>query len=363
MAASYAVTAMSASLPSQPSRALLCDISDPRLRQYLQSFPFATGPDPSLNQQSLRDLQKSLVIRSPRSRPTIVLRSTRDSQPADAVLARARRLASAAGMDQASFDRACADLAWKVAHISPEAESLFALGCGAGDELLFLRALLPKARIAAFDWSDRAVNRRILDVAEVSFTACDFVAHLASSSVRADAIFMNHVLEHVYQPVSVLRSMSRMLNSSGTLVSAQPLEMLPNGPTSALLLELAEHADQLHAFDLMLLNAGHCWKTNPSDLDETLAEAGFTDRAFFQRSDFLSRHVCTDRSAFERQKRLARSAYVALFRAPEKLARHTMARPSWMTLKAWFAVQSRSALGASALQRKYCEELVLRASN
>ena len=344
-----------------PSDALLCRVVDPAVRADLQTFPFGTGPDHVANVRALETLRSCMEVRRPTLPASVIRRPASELRLPDAQVVAAQRLALTVGFSEATWKRRVDDFGWKMTLLPADAETVMVFGCGAGTELLFLRAAFPHARLLAHDWNESGVDRRILAITGAHFVAGDFVARLESMPDDADVIFSNHVLEHMFDPEAVLGAWRARLGPRGRLVSALPLDAMSGGPTTDLLLALALDPGSLHPLDLLLLNPGHCWKTNPPDLAATLAAAGFTQHSFHQRSDFLSRDLCAPRAVFEKQKQRARFAYRALFRAPELAARRISSNPSWAARKLWFAAQSRSPFGASRLQQVYGEEIAFSA--
>ncbi len=94
---------------------------------------------------------------------------------------------------------------------------LLEIGCGAGNQLLALKKAGWDVRGVDFD--PDAVNAaislgldvRLGDVRNMQFEAASF-----------EAIVMGHVIEHVYQPVELLKECQRLLTPGGTLVVITP---------------------------------------------------------------------------------------------------------------------------------------------
>ena len=94
---------------------------------------------------------------------------------------------------------------------------LLEIGCGAGNQLLALKKAGWEVRGVDFDPDavkaavSQGLDVRLGDVREMNFPEASF-----------EAIVMGHVVEHVYDPVNLLRECKRLLTPGGTLVAITP---------------------------------------------------------------------------------------------------------------------------------------------
>jgi SAM-dependent methyltransferase len=225
-------------------------------------------------------------------------------------------------------------------------------------ELVFLRAALPDARIEAFDWT----NKLLPGLAEATgciFRQTNLVHALIEIAGSADLVFSNHVLEHMYDPEGMIRSLAQCLRPGGTMISALPMEGTADAPYAAKLRELAQAPKRLHPVDLVWVNPGHAWKTNAGDLKATVLDNGFTTCELLQRADHLSRSMSLDRKHFERRRNLIGGVSAASFGLANEAIRRAHRRPSPRVMKLWFAIDSRSRFGINRLKRDFAEEVLV----
>lgn len=342
----------------EPSPAVLIRVRDPEIQAYLQQYPFATGPDRDRNRRAFEAVRTSIEVRRPSEAAEVWRLPAADGTLTPAELARVHQLAAGVGITRQQLADATQDYGWKMREVPRSARTVFVIGCGAGPELLFLRTILPDATIIAYDWRDQ-LFAGIARATDVEFRAGNFMEALAASGERADVIFSNHVLEHMFAPEATLAVLFDRLVPGGVLVSALPMEAMPAGPFTAATLALAAHPERLHALDLFWMNAGHSWQTNPSDLQATVRAAGFSTCRLVQRDDFVSRFFPGPRARFERQRDLGLQAFGATFGAVERAAKALRAKPPWLVLRLWFALQARSRFGATKLRHDFAEEILV----
>lgn len=111
---------------------------------------------------------------------------------------------------------------------APEA-TILDFGCGSGDLLVSLAARYPLARLAGVDGSTEglAITARVLP--EATLARADFAAG-APEQLRgwASHAVCSEVLEHMDDPVAVLKAVAQCLKPGGRLVVT-----VPGGPMSA----------------------------------------------------------------------------------------------------------------------------------
>lgn len=112
--------------------------------------------------------------------------------------------------------RATSDLKELIPHYRPDA-LLLDIGCGRGDFLVAMKRLGWNVLGIEMDPVSAAIARdRGIPVQTAPFEAAD----IAAESV--DHITMNHVIEHFYDPLAVIRKCHRILKTGGTLVLYAP---------------------------------------------------------------------------------------------------------------------------------------------
>jgi 2-polyprenyl-3-methyl-5-hydroxy-6-metoxy-1,4-benzoquinol methylase len=342
-------------IPGTP--ALLIRIHDDEMQAYLQRCPYASGADSEMNARGLAGVRGGLEIRNPREPATVEFQTSAESALSTAATERFRALARRAGLDEDTIARSLDDYGWKARNLPAETRHVLSIGCGDGRELLFLRAVLPEARITAYDWKNGLLPG-IAEVATATFGEANFLQLLATGPDRHDAIFSNHVLEHMYDPDEVLRNLHRCLRPGGALVSALPMDGAVGAPMFERLLLAARNPASVHALDMDWIDAGHPWKTNPPDLREAVLRAGFVSCRLIQRPDHLSRTVARGGADFERDKRIATAGNRALFGWLTEVAKRVSSEPPTPLRRAWFAVQARSRFGSNRVKNDFSEEVV-----
>src|SRR5262249_8248532 len=76
------------------------------------------------------------------------------------------------------------------------------------------------------------------------------VQHLESF----DAVFCNHVLEHLYEPELTLRLLLRCLKPNGSLIAGLPMEGCPDGVFAGDMRRIASNPCALHPLDIGILD-------------------------------------------------------------------------------------------------------------
>lgn len=140
-------------MKTDPHTAVLLAIADTALQRYMQQYPYGKGPDEARNRCCLDSLRKAI-----RLRPVL----TPAPQPAEGTVTlsgdehrRIVQLFTQFGTPQRHLPAVVNDYAWRVKPIRSDAASVLSIGCGAGSELVALRAMLPAARIDAIDWTQK----------------------------------------------------------------------------------------------------------------------------------------------------------------------------------------------------------------
>ncbi len=178
----------------------------------MQRYPFATGPDEGLNRRCARELQTSLCLRNPPAQADRV-RSSQVRLPAGWE-DRSANLLQVLGRSPDQITGALSDYGWKVSAIPASAKRILSIGCGEGDELAVIRAAFPTAELHAIDWECK-VSPAGLAALNVTFETANFLDRLEVEQRQYDAIFSNHVIEHLFDPDNTLRHLRNWLTPGG----------------------------------------------------------------------------------------------------------------------------------------------------
>jgi SAM-dependent methyltransferase len=195
----------------------------------------------------------------------------------------------ALGYDRGEIRRLLTDYEWKVRQLADRHDRILSVGCNRGDELVFLRARYPDAKITALDYPQPGGMDRIVDRVGCDFIAGEIFDSLAEFRRKGrsfDLIFSNHVIEHLFDPDREIGSMAGLLRQGGEFSAGVPLDAYPH---QALLAKKAKRPDLIHALDINWLDPRHPWKTNELDLATTLGNAGLEDVKIYRRLHHTSR--------------------------------------------------------------------------
>lgn len=270
--------------PARPSVAVRTVLTDPALQAYVQQHPFLTGPDRDLNRLALHAVRGSIALSVSTRHMPIRRRPIAELSLPVAQEQAACDLLRSIGITAAEVEHARRDYSWRAAPVPPDTASILCLGSGTGEELAFLRARAPAARIVVLDYVSK-LRPGLAQAARTEFVQCDLVAELEARDERHDVVFSNHTLEHLFEPDRVLRLIARRLREGGLLVSGLPLDGDASTPLHDDVVAMSSAAGSLHALDMGVFDAGHPWKTNAGDLTESLTAAGFADVVIVQRED------------------------------------------------------------------------------
>jgi SAM-dependent methyltransferase len=266
------------------SLAIRTRVDDAALQAYIQQHPFLTGPDEALNLRALAAVRAGTRVTSYAEDPQPVRRANADLAMSASENAAAAAFLRTAGLDDGAIAHATLDFSWRAARLPAGCRSVLCLGSGGGEELAFVRARAPGARLVVWDYVDKA-SPVLLKAVAAEYEACDLVQALQSRADRFDAVFSNHTLEHLFDPDGVLRLMLDRLVDGGVLVSGLPLDADATVPLHRQVAWLAQSAPAMRAIDLGVFDAGHPWKTHVADLRATLSAAGFGAVDVLQRAD------------------------------------------------------------------------------
>jgi SAM-dependent methyltransferase len=103
----------------------------------------------------------------------------------------------------------------------PPGSLVLECGCGTGAQTIFLASRNPAARIVSADVSPASVQQACARVKTAGYRNVAFLVanlfELPFADEQFDHIFLCFVLEHLAEPVSALRAMTRVLRRGGTV--------------------------------------------------------------------------------------------------------------------------------------------------
>jgi SAM-dependent methyltransferase len=346
---------------------LQIDVADAALQAYLQRYPFASGPDEAMNQRG-RVAAAAIRLREPASpfAPTLL-------QPVETLLgseeeSRLQTLFEAVAMAEAAQRRHRDDFGWEASLVPDHARNVLVLGVGDGIELLFLRAVLPAARLTALDYVD-ALLPGIAAATGVTLITGDMHAHLRALPREYDLVFSNHTLEHMYSPDATLAMLAGLLMPGGHIVSTLPLMGQPGSPFLDRLRAFAErsqgragHPHTLHPLDVVFFDLGHPWKTNPADIAATLARAGFGGVRVYQRAGHLGRPLAATADELVRKRNTALRLYRVSLAPLRWAARLLSPFAPQQVPRLLFALERRLPFGVNNTMNRLSEEACFVAS-
>src|SRR5579863_6897728 len=334
-----------------PAPAVLLAIPDTEVQRYLQAYPLLNGASREVNESILASVEKLVTVRRPREACDVERLAPEEIRLSLDNEKRVLALFEEIGYSADAIAEAMDLLAWKFRELPANVRSILDVGGGGGDEVVFLRAIAPQAKIVAIDWRD--AYPKVKKLTGVEFRSGDFRQYLQQTSEQFDLIFSNHVLEHMYDPDLVLTLLRRRLAPGGKMLGALPLD----GAIASLWPRLA--ANHLTMVDLGGIDFGHPWKTTPSDLRETLLGAGFTSVRLIQRQQRVNRT-----SPGEERELMALENY------GRRLDRFTFAPLRWMVrtlfgplpphavVKVVYALESRAWFGPAQLKNSVSPEIL-----
>lgn len=327
-------------------------ILDKPVQAYLQRHPFGFGYESEMNRAALANLRQGLRVRPPAEslepymadpdKPDL----TRDEKRS--IHHWFERLAVPSPQRQWGWS----GLAWKVARIPRSARTVLSIGCGGGVELILIRALLPEAKLVSIDFQD-SVPETVKSALALRFVKGHFNDFLSQRGDSFDAVFCNHVLEHLYEPEATLGLLRERLTADGCLVAGLPMEGCDDGVFSKAMRRMTSNPASLHPMDLGILDAGHAWKTNPVDLRKTLKELGFGEVILHSR--IMKRPAAAA---------VARHTGVVLYASSFGIGRRCLKLifpgqpPDWVA-RGFLAAERRCWFGANRLKNRFAREALV----
>jgi 2-polyprenyl-3-methyl-5-hydroxy-6-metoxy-1,4-benzoquinol methylase len=106
--------------------------------------------------------------------------------------------------------------------LSPNATTILDIGCGAGDNARVIRLKRPTAQIVGITLSSDEADLAREHLADVHVIDLDSSDLSFLGNRHFDAVVLSHVLEHLKDPVAVLRRALRYLRPGGQMLVAVP---------------------------------------------------------------------------------------------------------------------------------------------
>lgn len=349
---------MEMSAREQRKAAYQMSVTDATVQIYMQRYPFATGPDAAMNTRCLAEMAQHLRKRDDGGGGTdmeesVVRLAAKDCVLPGDVMERLTALLDAANIPVGMRAHLIDDFGWDALLVPQASRKVLVIGCGDGIELLFLRAMLPRAELTALDYKER-LTAEIKVATGVRFFDGDWNTILDAFEEKFDLVFSNHTLEHLYEPDRLLQRLCDMMEAGGTLLSTLPMDAEEGVPFEKKVLRLAAKG-KVHASDVVYLDLGHPWKTNPADLRRTLMRAGFGTVELYQRTGHLSRSIAASNTRLRAQQKLGSVLHTLVFGVPHAICR-AVPKPG-ILLRVLLAAERRVWFGANNLKNRYTPEI------
>jgi SAM-dependent methyltransferase len=343
------------------SAGIQIEVTDPQLQAYLQRYPFAAGPEPESNRRGLETVSAGMRSRRLGRRVVPVLLKPYEAQLLGDEAARAAALMDAIGLSEEKKLVHLDDFGWEANLVPRDAKNVLVIGCGNGVELIFLRAVLPQARITAMDYYEKLLPG-LQSAVGLTFHEGDIGKLLPGLKQEYDLVFSNHTMEHLYAPNAMLTTLANLLVAGGHIVSIMPMVGMEGTP---FLEEVRRYTERLaadpsakiHPLELVYFDPGHPWKTNPDDIATTLTDSGFRDVRIYQREEHRSRPLQLSAEAYRSRRRwktrlnriflgVPRRALMALF--PSEV-------PARLPVL-FYALERRLPFGTNLVMNNFSEE-------
>lgn len=343
----------------QKQSAFQLTVKDPAVQAYLQRYPSAVGPDNAMNARCCREIGENLALRpKPSMAATVVRLKPYETQLTAEQMVRLEQVMNESEVPVADRAEMINDFAWEANLVPRDVKDILVIGCGDGKELMFLRAVLPEAKITALDYTDSVPPAR-KRATGVRFFQGDMQALLSGFEQEFDLISSNHTLEHLYTPNEVLSMLVRILHPHGSLISALPMDGMATNPFLAQARDVASKKE-VYPLDIVYLDAGHPWKTNPDDLNATLQEVGFEPPQLYQREEHLSRCRKGNEKQLKTGLAVGKVLHLFVFRLPRSLVKLIFPQnPPKLLARCMLAAERRLWFGTNRLKNAYMPEVLL----
>jgi SAM-dependent methyltransferase len=265
------------------------------------------------------------------------------------------------GVSAAMQDIHVDDFGWEANLVPRTAKSVLVMGCGDGIELIFLRAVLPNARLTAVDYYNSLLPG-LQEAVGVELHQGDLSVLLPSLQREFDLLYSNHTMEHLFDPDATLGTLASLLVPGGCLVSVFPMHGSPGSPYTEFARRVATENRPVHPVDFVSLDLGHPWKSNAGDVVRTFEAAGFGKTELFQRIGHLSRGLKRAAGVYERERKRQMALNRWLLAPTRWLIRHLFPSrhtPSFV-IRLWFALERRVPFGTNTVMNHYTDEVLVR---
>lgn len=337
----------------KPEPSLLIEFSDETMQIELQKYPMLNGS--ILSAEILKTLPSVLKLRYPKSSGVIEKIDEFESLLPESVSDRAVSLLNKAGFNSQEIIMLIEKFAWKFRECPASINTVMSIGCGDGTELIFLRALAPKARIVGIDWQDN-INPNIKKITEVEFIKTNLNHYFSIHKEKYDIIFSNHVLEHMYDPEKMLRLIHNNLTESGYLIAALPMD----GSDGRALAIYNQLRGKINLLELGEVDFGHPWKTNPSDIKDSLLNAGYTSVRLLQRKDHLNYQIIGSQEKLEIHYKKGKILNNILIKPFKVLANYLLYYcQSSLIIKYFYSLERRFWFGSNNLKNSTAQEILV----
>jgi 2-polyprenyl-3-methyl-5-hydroxy-6-metoxy-1,4-benzoquinol methylase len=342
--------------------AILINIKDQALHAYLQRYPFAEGPDRTLNERCFRAVGESIQLRTANEAEQITLWNDEQSSLAPQEQQRVQAVLGRLNLGTTQRTNIYNDFAWRVKPMPRDAGQVLSIGCGSGEELAFIGALIPPCHITAIDFH-HTVRPELRTLLNLNFIAADFNELLPRWENRYDVIFCNHVLEHSYDPDRLLAVLRQRLQPGGALIAGLPLDGDQSHVFAREVRQIALNPILLHPIDMNFFDAGHPWKTNAADLKQTLLRSGFRSVAIYQRENHRSRFCAGPYPRFVARRNRAKRLHGAFLHPLRSMLKAAFPKEVPLTpKKIFFGIENRIWFGSNRLKNAFAPDVVAIAS-
>jgi SAM-dependent methyltransferase len=334
-------------------------VRDHAMRAYLQRYPFLMGPDQAMNERCREAILSGLASRNREKTATVLNRlMPSETQLTARQMDRLQRIMDESEVPQALRAEMIDDYAWEANLVPLDTNDVLVLGCADGTELMFLRAVLPEATITAVDYEDIISEARKRAIG-VRFFHGDMNAILASFGQEFDLISSNHTLEHLYTPNEILTTLAGLLRNHGALISTLPMDGMEGSPFLGKVKKVAI-SKTVHPLDVVYLDAGHPWKTNPTDLVATMKETGFERPFLYQRQQHLSRAIPFGERRFKAKLVIGKMLHTVFFAWPRSLMKVIFSKnPPRILNVCLLGAERRVWFGSNLLKNIFTQEILV----
>jgi hypothetical protein len=204
-------------------------ILDSELQAYLQTYPFMDGSDLKKSTKARKAVLENFLVRSAGINTEVSLLMPDQTNLASEERMRAEEMLVALGVDASRQHFLFNDFEWKASRVPRSAKNVLVIGCGDGMELIFLRAVLPGAKITAMDYNDK-LSPQLKEMVRPIFLQGDISRILDTLAAEYDLVSSNHTLEHLFTPDETIQKLYRLLVAGGSLMAGMPMDGKPGTP-------------------------------------------------------------------------------------------------------------------------------------